>query len=318
MEVKKIIPRGFCHGVVKAMHIVNDVISDDTMPRPIYILGQIVHNKNITKAFSEAGVITLIGNSRKEILDQVDHGTVIITAHGIDYHLINEAKNKGLNVVDATCSDVYKTHHIIQEKIDMGYDIIYIGKHHHPEPEGVLGIDPHHIHLVEDSEELNALVDILANDKLCITNQTTMSMWDVNDLVKQAQSLFPNLEVINEICSATQERQEAIVKEAKDCDLCIVVGDEKSNNSHKLVSVCEEKAKTKAYLISDITKLDINWLLNDEVNKVGVSSGASTPSVLTNQVIEFIENFDKFDKNTHILPELPHYSKMIPRNRKKP
>lgn len=315
MEVKKIIPRGFCHGVVKAMHIVNDCISDPNLPRPLYILGQIVHNQNITKAFSEAGVITLTGTSRRDILDQVKSGTVIITAHGIDYHLIDLAKSRGLTVVDATCSDVYRTHDVIKQRLNTGYEVIYIGKHNHPEPEGVLGIDPIHIHLVETIDELEAL-NGLKYDKLCITNQTTMSMWDVYKLVSRAQAMFSDIEVINEICNATQERQEAVVKEAQDCDLCIVVGDPKSNNSHKLQEVCEEKANTKAYLVADVSEIDINWLLADNVHKVGVTSGASTPSVITNQVISYIAQFDKKDKTTYEKPELPSLRKMIPRNRK--
>lgn len=314
MEVVKILPRGYCHGVITAMHKVSEAISDDSLAQPIYILGQIVHNKNITKAFSEKGVITLSGGSREELLKQVDQGTVIITAHGIDYHLIKKAKDKGLTVIDATCSDVYKTHDIIKDKLNDGYEVIYIGKKNHPEPEGVLGINKEKIHLVENTTDIDNLN--ISSEKICITNQTTMSTWDVDDLIKYSKTKYPNLEVIKEICNATQERQEAVVNQAKDCDLCLVVGDVASNNSKRLVDVCQNKAKTKAKLIADVNDIDINWLLDPSVKKVGVTSGASTPSILTNQVIEYINQFEKDDEETHIKPELPAFSRMIPRSKK--
>lgn len=315
MKVKKILPRGFCHGVVNAMHLVAKTLNDPSTKKPIYILGQIVHNKNITKAFTEAGAITLEGKNRREILDQVDSGTVIITAHGIDHNLIVEAKNRGLDVVDATCSDVYKTHNIIKEKLKDNYQVLYIGKKSHPEPEGVIAINPEKIHLIESIEDLKVL-SFDENTKLCITNQTTMSLWDVNHIIKQAQLQFPQIEVINEICLATQERQEAIVREAKDVDLCLIVGDPLSNNSNKLREVCETKANTKAYLIGNVNDIDINWLLDENVNIVGVSSGASTPSIFTNQVIQYIEQFDKNNQETYKKPELPPLSKLIPRTKK--
>lgn len=315
MEVIKIVPRGYCHGVVSAMQQVVATLNDPNTKKPVYILGQIVHNQNITQAFKEAGAITLYGKNRQAILDQVQSGTVIITAHGIDANLIKQAKNKGLDVVDATCSDVYKTHHVIKEKLNQGYEIIYIGKKNHPEPEGVIAIDPVHIHLVENINDLEELT--LNNSNICITNQTTMSLWDVAKIINSAKTMYPNIEVINEICLATQQRQEAIVSMAKDADICFIVGDPQSNNSNKLKEVCEKRSGTKAYLIADIDELDINLLLAPNINVVGVSSGASTPSILTNQIIEFIQQFDKNDKTTYQKPDKVELHKLLPRGKKR-
>lgn len=128
MKVIKIAPRGYCYGVVDAMVIARNAALDKTLPRPIYILGMIVHNKHVTDAFEEEGIITLDGQNRKEILDKVDSGTIIFTAHGVSPEVRRIAKEKGLVTLDATCPDVTKTHDLISEKVKEGYYIIYIGK----------------------------------------------------------------------------------------------------------------------------------------------------------------------------------------------
>ena len=315
MKVIKITPRGYCHGVVTAMNKVAEVLANDEIEKPVYIIGQIVHNKNITDSFLKSGAITLYGKTRKEILNQVNSGTIIITAHGIDYKLIIEAKSKGINVIDATCSDVYKTHDLIEEKIKDGYHIIYIGKKGHPEPEGVLGISKENITLIENKKDIE-LLDI-ANEKICITNQTTMSIWDVDKLMKDVTIKYPKVEKIKEICLATQQRQEAVFKMAKGADLTIVVGDIESHNSKKLLEVSEKKAKTKAVQINSIFDLDYNILLNENIEKVAITSGASTPTILTKQVIDFVENFDKKNKKTWEMPEPIEFNRIIPRIRNK-
>jgi 4-hydroxy-3-methylbut-2-en-1-yl diphosphate reductase len=174
MQTVFVKPSGYCHGVVSALSIVSRAANDDSVLKPIYILGEIVHNNNITRAYAALGVITLQGSSRREILQQVDHGTVIVTAHGIDPKLIDEAVSRGLNVIDATCSDVVKTHDLIRDKVDLGYDVIYIGKKGHPEPEGAVSIAPDKTHLVENIHDIDELV--IDNEKICLTNQTTMSL----------------------------------------------------------------------------------------------------------------------------------------------
>ena len=309
MKVIKIIPRGYCHGVVKALNKVVETVNDPKIKQPIYILGDIVHNKNITNAFSDIGVITLNNKTRKEMIDSINEGTVIVTAHGIDYHLIEAAKNKGLNVVDATCSDVYKTHEIVFNKINDGYQVIYIGKKNHPEPEGVIGIDPKNIFLVENKKDIDALR--LINNKLCIINQTTMSKWDVQELMNYAQKKYQNIEIINEICSATSERQEAVYHFSKEVELIYVVGDQDSNNSKKLVEVAQKNAQ--AILINDVYDIDLNYLIDRKIKIVGVTAGASTPSVITKQVIEYLEQLDLMDETTYKFPPKIDNKKIVPR-----
>ncbi|MGL5020591.1 MAG: 4-hydroxy-3-methylbut-2-enyl diphosphate reductase [Mycoplasmatales bacterium] len=313
MELIKISPRGYCHGVVHAMNLVAKTLANKEIEKPIYILGQIVHNQNITNAFKESGAITIEGKNRRDILSKVDQGTVVITAHGIDPKLIIEAKKRGLNVIDATCSDVYKTHHLIHEKISEGYEVLYIGKKNHPEPEGAIGICPEKIHLIETLKDIEN--SNFTSEKLCITNQTTMSVWDTESLMCAAESRYPNIEKISEICLATQERQEAVKKMAREADLTIVVGDPKSNNSNRLVQISEEFAHTKAIRINTIEDLEISLLLSENVNKVAVTSGASTPTIITKEVCEFIEQFDKKNEKTWNNVSKIELKKIIPRIR---
>lgn len=312
MKVIKITPRGYCHGVVNALQIVARVLADETIAQPIYLLGEIVHNQNITDVLTKKGLITLNGNSRSEMLDKVDSGTIIITAHGIDPHLIKKAEAKGLNVVDATCVDVYRTHDVIYEKLQAGYDVIYIGKKNHPEPEGAIGIDPDRIHLVSNIADIQNLT--VTNKKLCITNQTTMSVWDTVKIMEQAKQLYPTLEIINEICSSTSMRQEAVSEMAKLCDLTIVVGDPKSNNTNRLVEISEEIAKTPAIRINNLEELDPNLLVNYET--IGITSGASTPTIITSEIIKFVEDFDPQNKDTWDTTSKIDHDRIIPRAKK--
>lgn len=313
MEVIKISPRGYCYGVVDAMVIARNAALDKTLPRPIYILGMIVHNKHVTDAFEEDGIITLDGHNRKDILEKVEQGTVIFTAHGVSPEIRQLAKEKGLVAIDATCPDVTRTHDLIREKAAAGYDIIYIGKKGHPEPEGAAGVAADAVHIVEKVADVEQLT--VNNDKLIVTNQTTMSQWDVIDTMEKVKELFPHVEVHNEICNATQVRQEAVAEQAKDADLLIVVGDPKSNNSNRLAQVSEDVAKTKAYRIADVTEIDLAWL--KDVETVAVTAGASTPTLITREVIKFLENFDKNDPTTWIKEKTVPLSRILPRVKKR-
>ncbi|MGV3487972.1 MAG: 4-hydroxy-3-methylbut-2-enyl diphosphate reductase, partial [Tuberibacillus sp.] len=275
MEVIKVSPRGYCFGVVDAMVIARKAAQNKDLPRPIYILGMLVHNRHVTEAFEEEGIITLDGKSRLELLKDIKTGTVIFTAHGVSPEVRKLAEEKGLTVIDATCPDVTKTHDLIKEKTKEDYHIIYIGKKGHPEPEGAVGMAPDRVHLVQSFEDVDAL-DLQAKN-IVITNQTTMSQWDVEDIMRYIKEKFPHAEIHNEICHATQTRQEAIAEQAKDADLTIVVGDPRSNNSNRLAQVSEEIAGTPAHRIADLSELDIKWLTNG-VKKVAVTAGASTPT----------------------------------------
>jgi 4-hydroxy-3-methylbut-2-enyl diphosphate reductase len=284
------------------------------LPRPVYILGMIVHNSHVTEFFKEEeGIITLDGENRLEILEQIERGTIILTAHGVSPEVRRRAREKGLTVVDATCPDVTKTHDLIREKAAEGYEIIYIGKRGHPEPEGAMGVAPGQVHLIEKLEEADVLE--LPAKRIIITNQTTMSQWDIKHIMNRLLERFPHAEIHNEICLATQVRQEAVAEQAKEADLVIVVGDPKSNNSNRLAQVSEEIAGVKAYRIADVTELDRTWL--DSVRKVAVTSGASTPTPITKEVIAFLESYDPKDETTWEQERTINFKRLIPAVRTK-
>lgn len=309
MQVIKITPRGYCYGVVDAMVIARNAALDKTLPRPIYILGMIVHNKHVTDAFEQDGIVTLDGKNRLEILEKVDKGTVIFTAHGVSPEVRELARKKGLVAIDATCPDVTVTHKLIKEKSSQGYDIIYIGKKGHPEPEGAIGVAPDHVFLVQSIEDIDQLQ--LTRDKILVTNQTTMSQWDVAHLMEHLKEKYPSIEVHKEICLATQVRQEAVAKQANEADLLIVVGDPKSNNSNRLTQVSEEIAHTKSYRISDLSELRLEWL--EGIEKVGVTAGASTPTPIVKEVIKFLEQYNPNDPSTQNLTRTVTMDKILPK-----
>ncbi len=309
MEVIKISPRGYCYGVVDAMVIAKNAALDKSLPRPIYILGMIVHNQHVTDAFAEEGIITLDGENRLEILKKVEKGTVIFTAHGVSPEVKLLAKEKGLTCIDATCPDVTNTHRLIKEKTDNGYDVIYIGKKGHPEPEGAVGVAPESVHLVETIEDVSELA--IDNPNIIITNQTTMSQWDVLDIMDKVKEKYPHAEKHKEICMATQVRQEAVAEQAREADLLLVVGDPKSNNSNRLAQVSEEIAGTKAYRIANVSEIKLEWL--NGIKKVAVTAGASTPTPITREVIQFLEQYDEHDPSTWDRESKVPLSKILPK-----
>lgn len=296
MEVIKISPRGYCSGVIQALNIVQEAANNNALPRPIYVLGMIVHNEHITNAISNLGVITIDNKekTRFELLDEISHGTVIFTAHGISPAVKEKALAKGLTCIDASCKDVIKTHELMKDYIASGYEIIYIGKKEHPETEGALGINHNHIHLISSIKDLETLA--LTNPRIMITNQTTMSLWDVYSLAKEIQKKYPQAEFIKEICNATQVRQEAVASKAKTAELTIVVGDPHSNNTARLAQISEELAHVPSKRIASLEDLDLAWLKG--INSVAITSGASTPTAITKEVIDFLEQYQEQDPTT--------------------
>jgi 4-hydroxy-3-methylbut-2-enyl diphosphate reductase len=290
MDVIKISPRGYCYGVVDALQMVRQVAKDSTHPRPIYIIGQIVHNRHAIEELTNLGVITLDGPDRASILEQVTEGTVIFTAHGVSPLVKQKAKERGLNCIDATCPDVTVTHDLVRELASAGYYILYIGKRGHPEPEGVLGEVPGHIILIENEGDVNALTLTPEQEqRLAVSTQTTLSQWDTRRIIEYIKAKYPHAEVHIDICAATQSRQEALVAQAKGADLTVVVGDPRSNNTNRLVQVSEELAGVQAVRIEDLSQLNTHWL--EGKKRIAVTAGASTPSQLTREVIRFIEQY---------------------------
>ncbi len=290
MQVKAITPRGYCKGVVRAIEIAKNAQNEQ---QPIYILGMIVHNQYIVDALKKRGIqtIDIPGQTRLELLDQIQHGTVIVTAHGASEQVFEKAKNKGLNVIDASCLDVIKTHDLIKEKLNERYDILYIGKKGHPEAEGAISIDEKRVHLITSKNDIQMMDP---NKHYVMTNQTTMSLYDVYDLCEYAKTILPHVTIEKETCTATKIRQEAIKNMEEDIDIVFIVGDPHSNNTQKLASIASEKKEV--HMIESLDDLNINWLKGKK--KAAVSSGASTPTYLTNQVIEFLHQFNENDPQT--------------------
>ncbi|MFX4301803.1 4-hydroxy-3-methylbut-2-enyl diphosphate reductase [Alicyclobacillus tolerans] len=312
MEVIKISPRGYCYGVVDAMVLARQAADNPSLPRPIYILGMIVHNAHVVEAFSKLGIQTLDGANRMQLLEQISEGTVIFTAHGVSPEVKERARERGLTVLDATCPDVTRTHDLIREKTAQGYEILYIGRKGHPEPEGAMGVAPGKVHLIESEQDIERL-QVTAN-KFVITNQTTMSQWDTKALTEALLQRYPQAEVHNEICLATQTRQQAVAEQAKGADLCLVVGDPRSNNSNRLAQVAIEIAHVPAYRIADVSEIQLSWLQG--ARKVAVTAGASTPTAITKEVIDFLERFDVHVPETQQPEHKVGLDKILPMVRK--
>lgn len=296
MQVIKVVPRGYCKGVVSAINAVKEARANYS--GNIYILGMIVHNTFVKTALEVYHIISLDTSkkSKEQYLDEINDGMVIFTAHGTSNALIEKAKSKGLKYVNACCTDVLKTHKIIEDYEQKGYSTIYIGKKNHPEAEAVVA-NYSSVHLVENKQDVDALK--IETNKIMITNQTTMSINDIKNLRDYIVNKFPEAIFNEEICDATRVRQEA-VSTIKDATMLLVVGDPLSNNSNKLLQMNE--AIPKRHMIESVEDIDISWFDENEI--VAITSGASTPTYITNQVISYIEQLDIKNKDTYPLPKV--------------
>jgi 4-hydroxy-3-methylbut-2-en-1-yl diphosphate reductase len=286
MEVVRITPRGYCHGVVEAIRIAKRVGSERAEGEQVTMLGYLVHNEHVTRELEEHGVALVDAPDRMKGLDQIQSGTVVFTAHGISPLVVAEAERRGLNVVDATCSDVTRTHDLVRRLTGEGYHVVYIGKRGHPEPAGALGVAPDATTLVERIEEVDDL-EFPAGTRLAVTCQTTLSMWDTRTIIDRLVERFPDIAVHNEICLATQQRQEAAVLAATDVDCVVVVGSRLSSNSLRLVQVVEDRGGKPAFLVDTAADVRPEWFAG--MRRIGVTAGASTPTQLTRAVITTIE-----------------------------
>jgi 4-hydroxy-3-methylbut-2-enyl diphosphate reductase len=299
MEVVRITPRGYCHGVVEAIRIAKRVGSERAPGEQVTMLGYLVHNEHVTRELEEHGVALVDAPDRMKGLEQIESGTVVFTAHGISPQVVAEAQRRGLNVVDATCSDVTRTHDLVRRLTGEGFHVVYIGKRGHPEPAGALGVAPDQTTLVERIEEVEDL-DFPPGTRLAVTCQTTLSMWDTKAIIDRLVERFPDISVHNEICLATQERQEAAVLAATDVDCVVVVGSSRSSNSLRLVQVVEERAGKPAFLVDTAADVRPEWFAG--MNRIGVTAGASTPTQLTRGVIAAIEALPATEPDAATVP----------------
>lgn len=285
MEIKRVIPSGYCKGVINAINIAKKT-KEDNPNENIYILGMIVHNEFVTKELADLGIITLDDSkkSKEELIDEIDDGIVIFTAHGISDQIKEKVNKKGLRSVDATCEDVLKTRYMVIDYLNKGYDVLYYGKAKHPEAEAIISIS-NKISLITYEEDIDKLN--IKNDKIFMTNQTTISFLELINIFEKVKEKYPHIIISDETCDATTRRQKAIY-DLKDCDVLYVVGDLKSNNTNKLVEIGKEKGIKKVFLISSYKEINDEDL--KDVNKVYVSAGASTPPKQINDVLDYLSS----------------------------
>lgn len=276
-------PRGFCAGVDRAIGIVERAL--ELFGAPIYVRHEVVHNKFVVDGLRERGAVFV------EELDQVpDDATVIFSAHGVSQTVWNEAKRRGLKVFDATCPLVTKVHLQVARFARDDFEVVLIGHAGHPEVEGTLGQydgKAGGIHLVETPADVEKL-EVKHKNKLSFVTQTTLSVDDTRSVIDALKKRFPDIvgPRKDDICYATQNRQDAVKDLAGQSELILVVGSPNSSNSNRLREIAE-KSGSKAYLIDDAGEIKRDWL--DGVNSVGVTAGASAPEVLVNEVVAQLE-----------------------------
>ena len=281
MQVTLANPRGFCAGVDRAIDIVDRAL--ELLGAPIYVRHEVVHNKFVVDNLREKGAVFV------QELDEVpDDNTVIFSAHGVSKKVQDEAKRRGLKVFDATCPLVTKVHMEVVRYSREARETILIGHRGHPEVEGTMGqYDTSFggsIYRVDSAEEVNAL-DIKNPEKIGFVTQTTLSVDDTNAVIEALKLRYPDIESPkkDDICYATQNRQDALKKLVDKCDLVLVVGSPNSSNSNRLREIAEKKG-VPAYLIDGAEDIKAEWL-SDKKN-IGLTAGASAPEVLVQQVTD--------------------------------
>jgi 4-hydroxy-3-methylbut-2-enyl diphosphate reductase len=269
-------PRGFCAGVDRAIEIVERAIK--LFGAPIYVRHEIVHNAYVVEDLRKKGAVFV------EVLDEVPSGsTVIFSAHGVSKAVREEAEARGLRIYDATCPLVTKVHIEVAKMRQEGLDIIMIGHKGHPEVEGTMGQCGEGMYLVESVEDVNALV-LADPDRIAFVTQTTLSVDDASEIIAALKTRFPGIREPKkqDICYATQNRQDAVKFMAPQCDVVIVVGSPNSSNSNRLREVAEKRG-VPAYMVDSPDQIDPAWV--EGKRRIGVTAGASAPEVLAQAVI---------------------------------
>ena len=282
MEIKLANPRGFCAGVDRAIDIVNRAL--DVFGAPIYVRHEVVHNKFVVNSLRERGAIFV------DELDQVPNDALVIfSAHGVSKAVQDEAKQRGLKVFDATCPLVTKVHMEVLRFSRQGQECVLIGHHGHPEVEGTMGQYDHSsggdMYLVEHENDVVTLAANVRNpDKLAYVTQTTLSVDDTSRVINALREVFPNIAgpKKDDICYATQNRQDAVRQLALECDIVLVVGSVNSSNSNRLRELAE-RCGAEAYLVNDDKELHDDWFRQKRT--IGVTAGASAPEVLVQGVV---------------------------------
>jgi len=276
MQVLLANPRGFCAGVERAIEIVERAL--ELHGAPIYVRHEIVHNRFVVDRLRAKGAVFV------EELDEVPDGaTVIFSAHGVAKSVQAEADRRGLHVFDATCPLVTKVHMEVAKMLREGYEIVMIGHRGHPEAEGTMGQAPSGMHLVESLEDVERLAPQGA--KLAYVTQTTLSVDDAAALIAALRRRFPSIRgpKKDDICYATQNRQDAVKFMAPQCDVVIVVGSPNSSNSNRLREVADHLG-VPAYMVDTAADLRPEWIAGRR--RIGITAGASAPEVLVQELID--------------------------------
>jgi len=279
-------PRGFCAGVDRAIEIVERAL--DGFGAPIYVRHEVVHNRFVVERLRQRGAVFV-----DEVADVPDGGTVIFSAHGVSQAVRNEAAQRNLTVFDATCPLVTKVHLEVARHCRNREEVVLIGHKGHPEVEGTMGqyrCDKEvGIYLVETPEDVARLV-VRDPARLAYVTQTTLSMDDTARVIDALRARFPDIQgpKKDDICYATQNRQDAVRRLAEQCDLVLVVGSPNSSNSNRLKELAEKQGRP-AYLIDGPEDIDRAWL--DGVQTIGLTAGASAPEVLVEQVISQLKDW---------------------------
>lgn len=285
-------PRGFCAGVDRAIEIVNVCLQ--RFPLPIYVRHEVVHNKFVVEDLARRGAIFV-----EELSEVPDGSIVIFSAHGVSKAVEDEANRRDLTVFDATCPLVTKVHIEVNKFAKTGMDAILIGHAGHPEVEGTMGrFDTQfggRIHLIEDSDDV-AQLDLPSDGNVAFVTQTTLSMDDTARVIDALKEKFPNIHAPrkDDICYATQNRQDAVKNLAKNCEVVLVVGSPNSSNSNRLRELAQ-RLGAQAYLIDNASQMDKSWF--DGVDTVGVTAGASAPEVLIQEVLNTLQAWGAEEPN---------------------
>ena len=279
-------PRGFCAGVDRAIEIVNVCL--ERFEPPIYVRHEVVHNKFVVEDLANRGAVFV------EELDEVPDGAIVIfSAHGVSKAVEDEAERRDLTVFDATCPLVTKVHIEVNKFAKTGVDAVLIGHAGHPEVEGTMGrFDPQYggrIHLIEDVVDV-ANLDLPTDTDLAFVTQTTLSMDDTAEVIDALKNKFPKIHAPrkDDICYATQNRQDAVKELAARCQVVLVVGSPNSSNSNRLRELAE-RLGAKAHLIDNAGEMQKNWFAG--VDTVGVTAGASAPEVLIQEVLDTLQSW---------------------------
>jgi 4-hydroxy-3-methylbut-2-enyl diphosphate reductase len=288
-------PRGFCAGVDRAVEIVEEALQ--LFPAPIYVRKEIVHNRAVVDGFRARGVVFV------DALDEVpDGGVVVFSAHGVSPAVRDEARRRGLRVIDATCPLVTKVHMEVQRFVKQGYDIVLIGHEGHDEVLGTTGEAPEHIFLVGSAAEVDRLV-LPQTEQLVYLTQTTLSVDETVGIVAALRRRFPRIigPPKDDICYATQNRQEAVKSVVRDgVEVVLVLGSDNSSNSVRLCEVAREHG-ARAYLIDSVADIQPEWLR--DAAHVGVTAGASAPEHLVQEVLAWLRAHGASVRETEIVRE---------------